>query len=238
MKTKGMTDAQFLDLLQKVLPEATPNSDVAQAVFDRVAKEVRLMNSVKSFEKYCTVGSLPDLEPATVDQFREQLAGNFGAENVVVKPTEDGKSVAIEIALPDRTITNKIKVVPPGSEPEEEAKVPFVPFPVALPEDPELLWVFGRREDFPPEQAAIALAGIEEEFWETKAGQKLQRDRVEKSFAEFVQRVPAAALADHGLKRHYKMPEPLKVYRRLSAAESDQRRAKAEAKAEAKAKDE
>ena len=127
---------------------------------------------------------------------------------------------SIEIALPDRKISNRIKVVPPGSEPEEEAKVPFVPFPVALPEDPELLWILGRREDLAPDQAAIALAGIEEEFWESKAGQKMQRDRVEKSFAEFVSRVPAAALADHGLKRHYKMPEPLKVFRRLQATEA------------------
>ncbi len=220
MKTKGMTDAQFLDLLQKVLPEATPNPALASAIYACVAREVRLLNSVKSLEKFCTVGSLPDLEPATVQGFREQLAGNFGPENVVVEATEDGSAVAIEIALPDRKISNRIKVVPPGSEPEEEAKVPFVPFPVALPEDPELLWILGRREDLAPDQAAIALAGIEEEFWESKAGQKMQRDRVEKSFAEFVSRVPAAALADHGLKRHYKMPEPLKVFRRLQATEA------------------
>src|SRR4051812_112858 len=52
-----------------------------------------------------------------------------------------------------------------------------------------------------------ALASIQEEFWATKNGQKLLRGRVERSFAEFVARVPAPALLDSGLKRHCKQPE-------------------------------
>ena len=74
-----------------------------------------------------------------------------------------------------------------------------------------------RREDLPPEEATRSLACIEEEFWETKAGQKLLRDRVEKSFFEFISRVPAAALAERGLKRLFKMPEPLHTLRRLGS---------------------
>ena len=50
-------------------------------------------------------------------------------------------------------------------------------------------------------------------------GQKLLRDRVEKTFAEFIARVPAAALADSGMKRHYKTPEPRKTLRRLVPAD-------------------
>jgi hypothetical protein len=115
---------------------------------------------------------------------------------------------AVEIALPDRKISTRVKVQAPGEDPEA-AKVPFVPFPVALPEDPELVWVLARREDLGPDEAARALASIEEEFWATKAGQKLQREGTEKSFADFIQNVPAAALADSGLKRHYKQPETL-----------------------------
>ena len=69
---------------------------------------------------------------------------------------------------------------------EEEVKVPFVPFPVALPEDPELVWLLARREDLGPDEALRALAKIEEEFWATKKGQQLQREHVEKTFAEFV----------------------------------------------------
>ena len=64
-------------------------------------------------------------------------------------------------------------------------------------------------KDLGPDEAARALASIEEEFWATKAGQKLQREGTEKSFADFIHNVPAAALADSGLKRHYKQPETL-----------------------------
>ena len=75
--------------------------------------------------------------------------------------------------------------------------------------------MLARREDLSPDDASRALASIEEEFWETKSGLKLQQKGTEKSFAEFIARVPAAALADSGLKRHYKEPEPLKTLHRL-----------------------
>jgi len=38
---------------------------------------------------------------------------------------------------------------------------------------------------------------------------------VERSFAEFIGRVPARLLAELGLKRHYKEPEPVKQLRTL-----------------------
>ncbi|MFO1462092.1 MAG: hypothetical protein U1G08_22135 [Verrucomicrobiota bacterium] len=81
-----------------------------------------------------------------------------------------------------------------------------------------IIWVLARREDLSPEEASRALVTIEEEFWETKAGQKALRDRVERNFAEFIARVPAAALADSGIKRHYKTPEPRQSLRRLVPA--------------------
>jgi hypothetical protein len=54
---------------------------------------------------------------------------------------------------------------------------------------------------------------IEDDFWASKTGQKLLKDRVERSFPEFIARVPAGLLGDSGLKRHYKLPEPVKVLR-------------------------
>ena len=64
-----------------------------------------------------------------------------------------------------------------------------------------------------PYEAGIALAKVEEEFWASKTGQKLIRDRVDKSFPEFVARVPAGMLNEVGLKRHYKTPEAIKIMR-------------------------
>lgn len=225
MKSTGMNDAQFLEILEKVLPKATSDSRLASLIYDKVLEEVRFRNNLKSFEKYCTEGSLPNLEPETVKEFREQLVSKFTNADVRVEPSEKGDAVAIEIELPDRKITNRLKVVPPGEE-EEDVKAKFVPLPVALPEDPTLFWILARREDLGPDEAGILLTSAEEEFWETKAGLKLQKDRVEKTFAEFIANVPAAALLERGLKRHYKEPEPAKVLHRGPVADQLKQRAK------------
>ena len=217
MKNKGITEAHFLALLEKVLPKATNDQRLASTIYEEVAREVRLLNCVQSFEKFCEKGSLPNLEPETVAELQTQLAGNFGDENVSITPDESGEGVEVEIQLPDRTISNHVPVAPPGSESDGDAKAPFVPFPVSLPEDPELVWVLARREDLGPDEAARALAKIEEEFWATKSGQKLLRDRVERSFAEFIACVPASALVESGIKRLYKTPETLKTLRLLAA---------------------
>jgi hypothetical protein len=218
MKIKGMNEAQFLSLLQKALPKATKDPHLASAIYDEVAKEIRLLKSIESFEKFCETGALPDIAPETVAEFQNELAAKFGEANVELTPDENGTGVAVEIALADRTIRSRVKVDPAVAE--EEVKVSFVPFPVSLPEDPELVWLLARREDLGPDEAVRALAKIEEEFWATKKGQQLQRDHIEKTFAEFITQVPASALTESGLKRHYKEPEALKTVRLLASADS------------------
>jgi len=217
MKTKGINEAQFLSLLQKVLPKTTTDPHLASAIYDGVAKELRLLKSIEAFEKLCETGAIPNIEPDTVADLQSELAVKFGEKNVAITPDENGTGVEVEIVLPDRTMSSRIKVDPTIIE--EEVKIPFVPFPVSLPEDPELVWLLGRREDLGPDEAARALAKIEEEFWATKKGQQLQREHVEKTFAEFIINVPASALTESGLKRHYKEPETLKSLRPLAAAE-------------------
>lgn len=222
MKSKAINEATFLALLEKVLPTTTSDVHLATKIYEAVAKEVRLLNCLSSFEKFCEKESLPNLEAETVAELQSQLTTNFGEGNVTITPDEKGEGVAVEITLPDRTVDAKLRVRGPGEE-EEEGKVPFVPFVVTLPADPELVWALARREDLGPDEAARALATIEEEFWATKAGQKLQQDRVERTFAEFIARVPAAALAESGLKRHYKEPEPLRTLRLLKGGAAGDR---------------
>ena len=215
MKNKAMNEAQFLAVLEKVLPKATKDHHLASTIYDQVEKEVRLQKNLVAFEKFCETGGLPDLEPNTVAELQTELAGKFGEDNVAIVPDESGANLAVEITLPDRTISSSVKVDPTVTE--EEIKIPFVPFPVSLPEDPELVWILARREDLGPEEAARALALIEEEFWATKKGQELQRKGTEKTFAEFITHVPATALKESNLKRHYKEPETLRPLRRLGA---------------------
>jgi hypothetical protein len=220
--TTAMNEKEFLALLQRVLPETAPDPAIASAIYDAVARQVQLRNHIASFEKFCSTGSLPDLAPQTVAEFKSQLATNFGEANVTLLPDDESQELAVEIALPDRTVSSKVKIIPPGEEPEEPKKAPLVPFPIALPDDPELVWVLARREDFSADEAARALASIEEEFWATKAGQKRLRELGERSFADFISSVPAAALADSGMKRLYKAPEPLKFVRTLHATGEEQ----------------
>jgi hypothetical protein len=87
---------------------------------------------------------------------------------------------------------------------------------VCLPGDKELVWLLAKRETLTPDEAGVALTKLEEEFWASKTGQKLMRDRVPRSFPEFIARVPGGALGEAGLKRHYKEPEPLKLLRPLT----------------------
>ncbi len=214
MKTKALNDAQFLALLQKVLPKATQDPHLASTIYDEVAKEVRLVKNLQSFEKFCEKGGLPNLEPETVADFQRELGDQFGADKVEITQDENGAHIAVAIELPDRVVESRVKVDPALGE-EEAVKAPFVPFPVSLPEDPELVWILGRREDFSAEEASRALAKIEEEFWQTKKGIELQRGGTDKCFAEFIIHVPAAALAESFLKRHYKGPETLHTLRLL-----------------------
>lgn len=214
MKNKAMNEADFLALLEKVLPKTTQDPHLATAIYAEVLKEVRLVKSLQSFEKFCETGGLPDLAPETVAGFERELIAQFGAENIEIIQDETGKSVEVAIELTDRTINSRVKVDPTVTQ-EEPVPAPFVPFPVALPEDPELVWILGRREDFGPDEASRALLKIEEEFWQTKKGIQLQKGGGDKTFAEFIEHVPASALSDSGLKRHYKGPETLHTIQQL-----------------------
>ena len=90
-----------------------------------------------------------------------------------------------------------------------------MPFPVCLPGDKELVWLLAKRENMSPAEAGIALAKLEDDFWASKTGQKMLRDRVERIFPEFIARVPGGMLGEVGLKRHYKTPEPVKLMQEL-----------------------
>ena len=218
MKRKGINEAQFLALLEKILSKVAPPT-VATAIYEEVSKQVRLLNSISAFEKFCEKGSVPNVEPETVAELKSQLESNFGEDNVTITPAEDNLSLSVEITLPDNVITSSIKVEAPD-ENSDEQEAPFVPFPVSLPEDEELVWLLARRENLGPDEASRALANIEEEFWATKKGQILLRQHVERSFAEFIANVPASALKESGIKRIYKEPETLKTLNNGAAMEA------------------
>src|SRR6266478_4832674 len=210
-------EAQLLDLLRKVLPKATHDVQLAGKIYQAVELELKAKAKVLAFEKFCTKVELPDLEPNSIDEVKTQLAASFGDGDVTLKVNRKQKSLAIEVALPDGSqFSGEIKVNPNarnGETDEQEITLKFVPFPVCLPGDKELVWLLAKRESMSPGEAGIALSKVEEDFWASKTGQKMLRDRVERNFPEFIARVPGGMLSEVGLKRHYKTPEPIKLLR-------------------------
>ena len=225
-KPKALTEVQFLALLDKVLGKIMSDLNLRSAIQDEVAREIRIINKLASFTKFAEKDSVPDATPETVEELQNQLAAEFGDDaTVAVTPAgEEGGSLGVEIVLPDRTVSSQIKVQPGGGagEGDGEPAAPFVPFPVTLPADPELVWVLARRENLGPDEAARALASIEEEYWVSKAGQQRLRKGAERNFAEFIESVPSAALLESGMKRHYKEPEKIHALRLLGAGGGEQ----------------
>ena len=217
-KAKRNDAAALLELLKTVLPKAALDPELADKIYAAVERELFNKSRAVAFDKYCERMPLPDLEAATLAEVQQQLATSFGGGDVTIQPNPKEKSLAVEVSLPDGTqLVKEIKVRPvaPDADSDPEVTLKFVPFPVSLPGDPELIWSLAKRENLTAEEAAIALTKSEQGFWDSKAGQKLLQDRVERSFPEFIARVPAGALVEVGLKRHYKTPEPVKILRRL-----------------------
>jgi hypothetical protein len=216
-ETNKTTEGQLLDLLKKVLPKATHDAQLAGKIYQAVELELKAKARGSAFEKFCAKVELLDLEPKSLDDIKTQLVASFGEGDLTLKPNRKDKSVAVEVSLPDGTqFSGEIQVNPNGAaetSEEQEITLKFVPFPVCLPGDKELVWLMGKRENMSPEEAGIALTKAEEEFWASKTGQKLIRDRIERSFPEFIARAPAGMLNERGLKRHYKTPEPIKSLR-------------------------
>ena len=218
-ETKKTTDAQLLDLLKKVLPKATHDPQLAGKIYQAIEQELKVKARGAAFDKFCARVELPNLEPQSLQEVKTQLAASFGQGDVTLKPNRKEKTLAVEVALTDGTqFSGEIKVNPnAGAEASEEQEITlkFVPFPVCLPGDKELVWMLAKRENLSPDEGGMALTKAEDEFWASKTGQKLLRDRVERSFPEFIARVPAGVLTELGLKRHYKTPEPIKPLRSL-----------------------
>lgn len=222
-KPKKNEAVTLLELLKSVLPKAALEPAVAEKIYAVVEQELMKKSRAVAFDKYCERMPLPDLEKGTLQEVQAQLAMAFGGGDVTIHPNPAAKSLAVEVSLPDGTqLTREIKVravvEEAGEDPEVTLK--FVSFPVSLPGDPEMIWSLAKRENLTAEEAAVALTKAEENFWESKVGQKCLQDRVERCFPEFIARTPAGVLTEAGLKRHYKTPEPVKVLRRLKVDRS------------------
>ncbi len=220
-KSKQDEQAQLLNLLRLILPKVAPDPELAARIYSACEDELRAKNRVNSFEKFCERIELPDLEPQTIEEVKQHFAAGFGDADMEIVPDEENKSLMVDVSLPDGTEFHKripVRAVAPETDGEAEVTLKFIAFPVALPGDAEMIWALAKRENLTNDEAAMALTKLQDDFWASKAGQKLLKDRVERSFPEFIARVPAGLLNEVGLKRHHKLPETLKVLRASKAA--------------------
>lgn len=222
-KTKRNDEAQLLALLKQVLPKATHDAELAGKIYQAVESELKAKTKAVAFETFCDRVELPDLESKTLEDVRLQFAAAFGEGDVTIQPNRKEKTLAVEVSMPDGAqFRTEIKVRPVTRDESDDLEVTlkFVPFPVSLPGDPELVWLLAKRENLSPDEAGMSLSKVEDEFWASKLGQRLLRDRVERSFPEFISRAPAGLLNEAGLKRHYKSPEAIRVHRALTPQKS------------------
>src|SRR3954452_10028892 len=73
MKTKGLNEAQFLALLQKVLSAKTADAHLVSEIYEGVAHEVRIHNGLASLEKFCEKEGVPDAAPETIATLQQEL---------------------------------------------------------------------------------------------------------------------------------------------------------------------
>ena len=216
-KQKSNPESQLLALLKDVLPKAVSDQKLVEKIYSACEKEISSKVRVESFQKFCSKAEVPDLEEQTIEEVQRQFEDSFGKGAVSIVPHPKKQAATIEVVVDGEVLEGVVKVGANGkSESEEEAEFTpkYVPFPVSLASDPELVWSLGRGENLTPEEAAISLAKAQEDFWASKQGQNLiRKKRVEKTFAEFVSRAPSKFLSELGLKRHYKEPEPVKQLR-------------------------
>ena len=207
---KAKNEAQLLNLLKSVLPRAVPDAKLAQQIYSALEKEIASSERTAHFEKFCQKAELSDLQKNSLDEVKEQFEASFGKGMVSIVPHSGKKAATVEVITPTGTFEGTIQVGPKSREGDGEVKPKFVPFPVNLPADPELVWLLARDERMTPDDASVALSKVQESFWESKAGRQHLQKRTERTFPEFIAKVPSKVLTEAGLKRHYKEPEPVK----------------------------
>lgn len=219
MKAKNTSEAQLLEVVKKALFATTDDPKLADKIYSAIQQELAMKARAKAFDKFCSQCKLPNLDASSVLEVKQQLAESFAEGDVTIKPNKKEQALMVEVSLPDgHQFASEIKVKTEEETEEDDSPKKMVPFPVSLPGDPELVWFLAKHETTTPEEAAMALARAEDAFWGSKAGQKLQRDHVEKCFPEFMQRAPASVLSEVGLKRVYREPEAIKVLRPIPQA--------------------
>jgi hypothetical protein len=113
-----------------------------------------------AFQEFCRRCPLPDLKDETLKEVTNRFEETFGRDLIDFAVNEKDGTLNVELNVPNGPLVSSIELndIPLKEEDiEPEVKVKFIPFPVALPGDPELVWMMAKRETMSPDEAARAL---------------------------------------------------------------------------------
>ena len=216
--TSKSSNSPFLEILQDILPKATKDAKLTNRIINAVKRELAASEQHKAFERFCKKTPVPHLEDQAIASVEKVLKESYPESDITVQPVKAENIMALEVAHQDGGhYYGELKVDPSAPLPDDpdaqNYKPKFVPFPVALPGDPSNVWYLSKREDLANEDAARALSALQADYWESRTGQRALRKGAERGFPDFIDRVPAGLLRELGLKRHYKVPEPVTTIR-------------------------
>jgi len=154
MAKKQKTSPQFeaLELLKNVLPKTLTDQKLVEKIYSACEKEITSKVRVESFQKFCARAELPNLETGSVKEIQKQFEDSFGKGAVSVVPHPKKQAATVEVVLDGEVLEGVVKVGTSNGdeEGEDEFKPKYVPFPVSLPSDPELVWALARGETLRP----------------------------------------------------------------------------------------
>ena len=196
MKKTTLSEEEVITLLNDILPEVTQDPAVSGRIVNAVQKKLRHKSQVAAFHEYCQKCPVPDLTDETVKELTARFEHEFGKQGLGLDADNSENKLYVEAKIGDAILTSEIPVNdrPLDEDEEQEVKLKFIPFPVALDGDPELIWLMAKKENLSNEEAGMALATAQAEYWETKSGQNALRKGSQRSFPDFISRVPAKML--------------------------------------------
>ena len=198
----------YLTETEKVILDELPAGE-REEIMAKLKKRWQFLNLRTTFDEYLKDCKLQSLEASEVFEVKRFMTEVFPDEKVVIETNEEEGSLAVSVDLAEGTLSGKLTVEGPSEE--KAKKVTFMPFPTCLIGDPGLIWMLAHREDMSIIDARIAVNSLESDFWASKKGLQMLKKGAPRTFATFVEKVPAGALKEKGLKRIFALPGVLKA---------------------------
>jgi hypothetical protein len=184
------SDSTLRSHIEDHLPEVLKRLFVREAIQGLSGFPLKSLDRADVYELEARAHQLLD-DPRTFEGPKIETSPNLAGVRLTV--TGEGWSEAIDVQV--------------AEAPAEKRKICWVPFPVADPSNPQLVWELGRDDQVAPEVALKGLYQLESVFWKTLKGQQLAKHS--KTFECFLSNASPTGLGRCGIRRHYRQSKEL-----------------------------